>query len=108
MVFFALGIGVGAFLLGAAGTYFATRSGTPESSHNGAKLDATGTINNVIVTDFQDKVEIESREMMVMLAVICSIKVVEFLYFMYNQHVGNIKRKYDEKHRATTAAVINV
>lgn len=107
-MFITIAIGIGALLVGATGTYFATRNGTPLPQHEGTKFDATGTINNVIVTDFQDKVEIESREMMLMLAIICSIKVVEFLYFLYNQHVGNIKRKYEKESRANAATVINV
>lgn len=85
-----------ALLVGTVGTYLAMKGGA-RSHHNGAKVDSTGTINNVIVTDFQDKVEIENKEIVVLLSIMCAIKVIEFMYFLYNKHLRNIKKKCEEK-----------
>lgn len=85
-----------ALLVGTVGTYLAMK-GSAGSRHNGAKVDTTGTINNVIVTDFQDKVEIENKEIVILLSIMCAIKVIEFMYFLYNKHSRNIKKRCEEK-----------
>lgn len=90
-----LGIGIGALLVGAGGTYFFTKGGS--GSHNEAKVEAQGAINNVVVTDFQDHVEIKNKEIMILLYIICLIKLVEFLLFIYNRHVNGIRKKYGER-----------
>lgn len=90
-----IAIGVGSMVVGAASTYFFTRDSG--NTHNDARVEAQGAINNVVITDVQDRVEIESSEILILLSIICGIKVIEFLYFIYNQHVGGIKRKYERR-----------
>lgn len=94
MVFTLLAVGIGALLAGATGTYFFTR-GSDVPHNNGAKVDTQGTVNNVVITDFQDQVVIENKEILILLYIMCGIKVIEFLYFIYNHHIGNIKKKYE-------------
>lgn len=101
-------IGIGALVLGATGTYFFTRGNAVGSSHDGTKLDTTGSINNVIVTDIQDKVEVESREVVILLSIICGIKIIEFLIFLYNQRVNGIKKRCEKRQRAAAVSGINV
>lgn len=99
-MFILLGIGISALLLGAGGAYLMTRGGG--DAHNAANVEAHGAINNVVVTDFQDHVEIKNREMMILLSIMCVIKVVEFLYFIYNRRVIHLKRKYEERQARNT------
>lgn len=90
-----IGVAAGCLLVGAVGTYFFTRPG--DVPHSEASVKAEGAINNVLVTAVQDSVEIESKEIVILLGIMCSIKVVEFLYFIYSRHVGGIRKKYGER-----------
>lgn len=86
-----VGLGLGSSVISAIGTYLFTKSG--DSVHKTARMGTQGTTNNVV----QDQVEIESKEIPILLGIICGIKVIEFLYFMYNQHIDGIKRKYEKR-----------
>lgn len=103
-----ISIGVGALAVGAIGTYFFTRNNAAGSSHDGTKLETTGGINNVIVTDIQDKVQVESREVIILLSIICGIKIIEFLIFLYKQRVNSIKKECGKRQRVAAVSGINV
>lgn len=61
------------------------------SSNKESKTENTGqTQNNITVIE---PVSIENWEILAMLGIICFIKVVEFLYFMYRSHTRHIKKK---------------
>lgn len=87
-------VGIVSLLTGATGSYFLFRdTGNKHVSETNSKIDANGAINNVIVTDIQDRVEIESREILLVLYIMCAIKLIELIYFMYSRHVQNIKKR---------------
>lgn len=93
-------IGAGALIVGAVAGYFlAGNNGHTEAGISGSvnNISALGTINNVVVTDVKDKVEIENKEMLIVLCIICGIRIIEFLYFVYREHINNMKKKYASK-----------
>lgn len=97
-----MAIGLGTLVTGltAGITYWATRASESKMENPSNKIETSGAINNIVVTDIQDKVEIVNKEMLIALNIICGIKILEFCYFIYRKHVGaKIKRKLRENNR---------
>lgn len=62
------------------------------STSNAKKqVDSTGTVNNNVV--ITEPVPIETREVLILLMIITTIKIIEFLIFLYKQHVKSVKKK---------------
>jgi hypothetical protein len=47
--------------------------------------------NNVIVND---TVSVHNSEIIIMLLIITSIKLIEFIYFVYNSHNKRLRKKF--------------
>lgn len=54
--------------------------------------DSTGTVNNNVV--FNDPVPIMNMQIIILLWVICAIKIVELLFYVYREHKKTIKKRY--------------
>lgn len=63
-------------------------------------VDSTGTVNNNVVVN--GEVDVTSLEIVILLGIICAIKIMEFIYFIYKRNYHNIKK------RASTQSVQSV
>lgn len=54
-------------------------------------VDSTGTVNNNVVVN--GEVDVSSLEIIILLGIICAIKILEFIYFVYGRHYHNIKKR---------------
>lgn len=64
--------------------------GSTESKSETKTIDTTGNVNNNVVIN--DQVNIYSREITGLLAIICVLKIIEFIYFIYTKHYRRIKK----------------
>lgn len=78
-------------------------SGKKDEPHHDQKINAEGAINNVIVTDIKDKIEVE-HEVKIILYILCTIKVIALIYFIYRHCVKRCKKRYQQKDRANNDA----
>lgn len=57
-------------------------------------IDSNGQVNNnVVIGKISGEVDVYSIEIVVMLGIICAIKLLEFIYFVYQRHYQKIKRR---------------
>lgn len=71
--------------------------GGSSSTEEQKEVDATGTINNNIVlknTDTMNVVESTQFNTLILVAVICGIKILELLLFIYFKHRRGLKKSY--------------
>lgn len=61
------------------------------SSSEKKTVDSTGTINNNVVVN--GEVDVTSLEIVILLGIICAIKIMEFIYFIYKRHYQNVKKR---------------
>lgn len=66
--------------------------GGTESKDETKSVDSNGYVNNNVV--IQDPISSNSGEIKILLYVICIIKIIELLIFIYKFHRKNLKRKY--------------
>lgn len=66
--------------------------GGTESKDETKSVDSNGNVNNYVV--IQDPISSNSGEIKILLYVICIIKIIELLIFIYKFHRKNLKRKY--------------
>lgn len=66
--------------------------GSSESREEKKTVDSTGTVNNNVVVN--GEVDIYSTEIVILLGIICALKVIEFIYFIYQRHYKNIKKRF--------------
>lgn len=60
-------------------------------------VDTTGNVNNNVVINGQ--VDVVSMEIVTLLWIICALKVIEFIYFLYTKCYRNMKKRVVEKQR---------
>lgn len=63
---------------------------------NSKKVDYTGEIINTVVVQ---PVNIESKEILIMLYVLVTLKVFEVIYMIYKDHKRSLKRRYRSEPR---------
>lgn len=57
-------------------------------------IDSNGQVNNnVVIGKVDGEVDITSAEIMILLGIICLIKIMEFIYFIYRRHYQNVKKR---------------
>lgn len=61
------------------------------SSTEKKAVDTTGGVNNNIVVN--GEVDVSSDEVVILLGIICAIKIMEFVYFIYRRHYQTIKKR---------------
>ena len=66
--------------------------GTTESKDETKTVDSNGNVNNNVV--IQEQNSSNSFEMKILLYIVCIIKIIELLIFIYKFHRKNLKRKY--------------
>lgn len=65
--------------------------GSSESKTDAKAVDTTGNVNNNVVIN--DQVNVYSTEIIVLLGLICILKIIEFIYFIYTKHYHNLKKR---------------
>lgn len=55
-------------------------------------IESTGTVNNNVIIDGQ--VDVSSKEIILLLGIICLLKIIEFVYFVYKRHYQGIKKRF--------------
>lgn len=72
--------------------------GTWFSSEHGEKItENTGEVQNNITIN--DPVTIQNQEIIIMLFVICAIKTMEFVYFIYRMQFKCIRKRIQKPQR---------
>lgn len=64
------------------------------------EVDSTGPVNNNIILDTTSTINMHSFEMVIMLAIICVIKVLEIVLFIYFKHRRGLKKTYEKRDMA--------
>lgn len=72
--------------------------GSSESKEEHKTVDTTGNVNNNLVIG--GEVDVFSIEIVILLGIICAIKIIEFVYFLYNQKYKKIKKRIAERPHA--------
>lgn len=69
--------------------------GAKTSTEVRKEVDATGTVNNNIVLKNTDTMNVSTDfEMFILIAIICGIKILELLLFIYFKHRRGLKKTY--------------
>lgn len=70
--------------------------GGSSSTEEQKEVDATGTINNNIILKNTDNMNVESTQFgtFILIAIICGIKILELLLFIYFKHRRGLKKSY--------------
>lgn len=70
--------------------------GGSSSTEEQKEVDATGTINNNIILKNTDNMNVESTQIgtFILIAIICGIKILELLLFIYFKHRRGLKKSY--------------
>lgn len=70
--------------------------GGSSSTEEQKEVDATGTINNNIILKNTDHMNVESTQFgtFILIAIICGIKILELLLFIYFKHRRGLKKSY--------------
>lgn len=84
---------------GGVASYFTF--GNKNDSGSEHKISAEGAINNVIVKDIQEKIELEIP-VAIILYVLCAIKILAVIYFIFRRCSKHMKKKYDRKNQNQT------
>jgi hypothetical protein len=58
------------------------------------QVESTGEINNTVVLAPDQSFNLQNTEIIVFLGIICLIKIIEFIIFLYKTHKKNLKKKY--------------
>lgn len=92
-----IAVGVAALVAGITGTWAVTKAYAPKET--GKTMETSGEINNIVVADVQGKAQGgDDGRIFVVICIICTIKALEFCYFVYRKHIGGIlKRKERER-----------
>jgi hypothetical protein len=61
-------------------------------------IESDGQVNNNFV--IQDRVDVYSQELVILLGIIALIKILEFGYFIYSQHNRSLKKKFERNQKA--------
>lgn len=64
------------------------------------EVDSTGPVNNNIILDTTSTINMHSFEMVVMLAIICAIKILELILFIYFKHRRGLKKGFERRDMA--------
>lgn len=62
------------------------------SDENTKAIDQTSTVNNNVSVN--GEVDVYSIEIVVLLGIICALKIIEFIYFIYQRHYRNVKKRW--------------
>ncbi len=74
-----------------------------EESKEQKTVDATGNVNNNVV--IQESVPVHNFELKILIYVICVVKIVQFLFFIYKFQSKRLKRRYNRASRKDLADV---
>lgn len=69
--------------------------GASESKEEHKTVDTTGNVNNNVVIGGQ--VDVFSIEVVVLLGIICIIKMIELIYFVYSKIYHRMKKRIVER-----------
>lgn len=69
--------------------------GASESKKEHKTVDTTGNVNNNLVIGGQ--VDVFSIEIIVLLGIICIIKTIELIYFLYSKNYHRMKKRIVER-----------
>lgn len=75
--------------------------GSSESKEEKKTVDATGQVNNSIV--LEEGIDIKNVEIVILLYVICIIKILELVIYIYRWHNSKIKKKYSSSKNQQSA-----
>lgn len=64
------------------------------------EVDSTGPVNNNIILDTTSTINMHSFEMVIMLAIICAIKILEVVLFIYFKHRRGLKKSFERRDMA--------
>lgn len=63
------------------------------STKEAKAVESTGHVNNnLVIGKVSGEVDVYSIEIVILLGIICAIKIIEFIYFVYRRHYQNVKR----------------
>lgn len=62
-----------------------------ESKEESKQIESTGSVNTNVVIGHT--VDITNDYIIICLSIICFIKVLEILYFIYRNHIKNVKKR---------------
>lgn len=63
-------------------------------------IESAGHVNNnVLIGKVTGEVDVYSIEIVILLGIICAIKIIEFIYFIYRRHYQNIKKHVNDQPR---------
>lgn len=64
------------------------------TSDDNSKPETTGSLTSNV--HINDRVDVASIEILVLLAIICGIKIFELISFIYRKHYRDIKRRFTQ------------
>lgn len=56
--------------------------------------DNAGTVNNNLILSADERIDVYSTELVLLIAVLVILRIIEFTYFVYRTHKKNLKKKY--------------
>lgn len=59
------------------------------------EVDSTGPVNNNIILDTTSTINTHSFEIVIMLAIVCAIKILELILFIYFKHRRGLKKSFE-------------
>lgn len=68
--------------------------GSSPSQHETKTIESTGHVNNNVV--IQETEDIYSMEIVILLALLCVLKILEFGSFLYTKYRQQLKKKYTQ------------
>lgn len=72
--------------------------GSEEKIEKNGETSNNNVNNNVFVAN-QDPINIHNNEIVIILYIICAIKIIEFVYFLFNKYSSCLKKKYNNKNQ---------
>ncbi len=69
--------------------------GKTESKHESKAVDTNGAVNNNLVIQGEMPIQVHNMEILILLYIMCALKVLEFLYFVYTKHSRKLKKRYN-------------
>lgn len=64
-------------------------------------VDTSGQVNNNII--LKEAVDIKNGAMLTCLYIICGLKIIEFILYLYTNHVKHIKKRERQQQSKPTA-----
>lgn len=71
-------------------------------SSDSKTAETTGTANNSVIINGQ--VSVFGIEIIVLLGIICALKIIEFIYFIYNKYYQRMKKRFVDQPRQVQQA----